>query len=99
MLAGLEPGLRLGTLVTPVTFRAPGILAKTVATLDALSGGPSFCGTRGGSGPREHAGFGLPPPPAPARAPAVGAAPATPPGPWQPPPPAAPAAAGPPPEA
>src|SRR4029077_8371191 len=25
MLAGLEPGLRLGTLVTPVTFRAPGI--------------------------------------------------------------------------
>ena len=29
MLAGLEPGLRLGTLVTPVTFRAPGILAKT----------------------------------------------------------------------
>ena len=34
MLAGLDPGLRLGTLVTPVTFRAPGILAKTVATLD-----------------------------------------------------------------
>ena len=27
MLAGLAPGLRLGTLVTPVTFRAPGILA------------------------------------------------------------------------
>jgi len=47
MLAGLEPGLRLGTLVTPVTFRAPGILAKTVATLDALSGGGrTFSGCR-----------------------------------------------------
>jgi alkanesulfonate monooxygenase SsuD/methylene tetrahydromethanopterin reductase-like flavin-dependent oxidoreductase (luciferase family)/predicted kinase len=64
MLAGLEPGLRLGTLVTPVTFRAPGILAKTVATLDALSGGRSFCGIGAGWWAREHAGFGLPFPPA-----------------------------------
>jgi alkanesulfonate monooxygenase SsuD/methylene tetrahydromethanopterin reductase-like flavin-dependent oxidoreductase (luciferase family)/predicted kinase len=64
MLAGLEPGLRLGTLVTPVTFRAPGILAKTVATLDALSGGRSFCGIGAGWWEREHAGFGLPFPPA-----------------------------------
>ena len=67
MLAGLEPGLRLGTLVTPVTFRAPGILAKTVATLDALSGGGSFCGIGVGWWAREHAGFGLPFPPARAR--------------------------------
>ena len=67
MLAGLEPGLRLGTLVTPVTFRAPGILAKTVATLDVLSGGRSFCGIGAGWWAREHAGFGLPFPPAPAR--------------------------------
>jgi len=64
MLAGLEPGLRLGTLVTPVTFRAPGVLAKTVATLDALSGGRSFCGIGAGWWAREHAGFGLPFPPA-----------------------------------
>jgi alkanesulfonate monooxygenase SsuD/methylene tetrahydromethanopterin reductase-like flavin-dependent oxidoreductase (luciferase family) len=64
MLAGLEPGLRLGTLVTPVTFRAPGILAKTVATLDVLSGGRSFCGIGAGWWAREHAGFGLPFPPA-----------------------------------
>jgi alkanesulfonate monooxygenase SsuD/methylene tetrahydromethanopterin reductase-like flavin-dependent oxidoreductase (luciferase family)/predicted kinase len=63
MLAGLEPGLRLGTLVTPVTFRAPGILAKTVATLDTLSGGRSFCGIGAGWWAREHAGFGLPFPP------------------------------------
>ncbi|HEY6310867.1 MAG TPA: LLM class flavin-dependent oxidoreductase [Streptosporangiaceae bacterium] len=67
MLAGLESGLRLGTLVTPVTFRAPGILAKTVATLDALSGGRAFCGIGAGWWEREHAGFGLPFPPAGAR--------------------------------
>ncbi len=67
MLAGLEPGLRLGTLVTPVTFRAPGILAKTAATLDALSGGRSFCGIGAGWWAREHAGFGLPFPAARAR--------------------------------
>jgi alkanesulfonate monooxygenase SsuD/methylene tetrahydromethanopterin reductase-like flavin-dependent oxidoreductase (luciferase family) len=67
MLAGLEPGLRLGTLVTPVTFRAPGILAKTAATLDALSGGRSFCGIGAGWWAREHAAFGLPFPPAAAR--------------------------------
>jgi alkanesulfonate monooxygenase SsuD/methylene tetrahydromethanopterin reductase-like flavin-dependent oxidoreductase (luciferase family)/predicted kinase len=64
MLAGLEPGLRLGTLVTPVTFRAPGILAKTAATLDALSGGRAFCGIGAGWWEREHAAFGLPFPPA-----------------------------------
>ena len=67
MLAGLQPDLRLGTLVTPVTFRAPGILAKTVATLDALSGGRAFCGIGAGWWAREHAAFGLPFPPAPDR--------------------------------
>jgi alkanesulfonate monooxygenase SsuD/methylene tetrahydromethanopterin reductase-like flavin-dependent oxidoreductase (luciferase family)/predicted kinase len=67
MLAGLQPDLRLGTLVTPVTFRAPGILAKTVATLDVLSGGRAFCGIGAGWWDREHAGFGLPFPPARAR--------------------------------
>jgi alkanesulfonate monooxygenase SsuD/methylene tetrahydromethanopterin reductase-like flavin-dependent oxidoreductase (luciferase family)/predicted kinase len=64
MLAGLEPDLRLGSLVTPVTFRAPGILAKTVATLDALSGGRAFCGIGAGWWAREHAAFGLAFPPA-----------------------------------
>jgi len=67
MLAGLQPDLRLGTLVTPVTFRAPGILAKTVATLDALSGGRAFCGIGAGWWAREHAAFGLPFPAAPDR--------------------------------
>jgi alkanesulfonate monooxygenase SsuD/methylene tetrahydromethanopterin reductase-like flavin-dependent oxidoreductase (luciferase family)/predicted kinase len=67
LLAGLAPGLRLGTLVTPVTFRAPGILAKTVATLDVLTGGRAFCGIGAGWWDREHAGFGLPFPAAAAR--------------------------------
>ena len=64
MLAGLTTGLRLGTLVSPATFRAPGILAKTVATLDVLSGGRAFCGLGAGWWEREHAAFGLPFPPA-----------------------------------
>ncbi|HUD76380.1 MAG TPA: LLM class flavin-dependent oxidoreductase [Streptosporangiaceae bacterium] len=64
-LAALDTRLRLGTLVSPVTFRPPGILAKTAATLDALSGGRVFCGIGAGWWDREHAGFGLPfPPPA-----------------------------------
>ncbi len=64
LLAGLDTGLRLGTLVTPVTFRAPGIVAKAAATLDVLSGGRAFCGIGAGWWDREHAGFGLsfPPP-------------------------------------
>lgn len=64
MLAGLGTGLRLGTLVSPVTFRPPGVLAKTVATLDALTGGRAFCGLGAGWWDREHAAFGLPFPPA-----------------------------------
>ena len=63
-LAGLATGLKLGTLVSPVTFRAAGITAKAAATLDALSGGRAFLGLGGGWWEREHAGFGLPFPPA-----------------------------------
>ena len=65
MLAGLDTRLRLGTLVTPVTFRPAGITAKTVATLDTISGGRAFCGIGAGWWEREHLAFGLPfPPPA-----------------------------------
>jgi alkanesulfonate monooxygenase SsuD/methylene tetrahydromethanopterin reductase-like flavin-dependent oxidoreductase (luciferase family)/predicted kinase len=60
MLAGLDTRLRLGTLVTPVTFRPPGITAKTVATLDTLSGGRAFVGVGAGWWEREHLAFGLP---------------------------------------
>jgi alkanesulfonate monooxygenase SsuD/methylene tetrahydromethanopterin reductase-like flavin-dependent oxidoreductase (luciferase family)/predicted kinase len=64
MLAGITTRLRLGTLVTPVTYRAPGIVAKSFATLDALSGGRAFCGIGAGWWAREHAAFGLRLPPA-----------------------------------
>jgi alkanesulfonate monooxygenase SsuD/methylene tetrahydromethanopterin reductase-like flavin-dependent oxidoreductase (luciferase family)/predicted kinase len=64
MLAGLDTGLRLGTLVSSATFRPAGIIAKTVATLDALSGGRAFLGIGAGWWEREHAAFGLPFPPA-----------------------------------
>ncbi len=58
-LAGQDTGLRLGTLVSPVTFRAPGIVAKAVATLDCLSGGRAFCGLGVGWWQREHQAYGL----------------------------------------
>jgi alkanesulfonate monooxygenase SsuD/methylene tetrahydromethanopterin reductase-like flavin-dependent oxidoreductase (luciferase family) len=64
LLAGLHTSLRLGTLVSPVTYRAPGIIAKTVATLDVLTGGRAFVGLGAGWWEREHLGFGLPFPPA-----------------------------------
>jgi alkanesulfonate monooxygenase SsuD/methylene tetrahydromethanopterin reductase-like flavin-dependent oxidoreductase (luciferase family) len=60
LLAGVTSGLRLGALVSPVTFRAPGITAKAAATLDVLSGGRAFCGIGAGWWAREHAAFGLP---------------------------------------
>jgi alkanesulfonate monooxygenase SsuD/methylene tetrahydromethanopterin reductase-like flavin-dependent oxidoreductase (luciferase family)/predicted kinase len=64
MLAGLPTGLRLGTLVSPVSMRAPGLVAKAVATLDVLSGGRAFCGLGAGWWAREHAAYGLTLPPA-----------------------------------
>ncbi|MDQ4055732.1 MAG: LLM class flavin-dependent oxidoreductase, partial [Actinomycetota bacterium] len=71
MLAGLRTGLSLGTLVTPVTFRAPGITAKAAATLSALTGGRSFLGLGAGWWAREHAAYGLEFPPPSARLDAV----------------------------
>jgi alkanesulfonate monooxygenase SsuD/methylene tetrahydromethanopterin reductase-like flavin-dependent oxidoreductase (luciferase family)/predicted kinase len=60
MLAGLDTRLRLGTLVTPVTFRPAGVTAKTAATLDTISGGRGFVGVGAGWWEREHLAFGLP---------------------------------------
>ncbi|MGN6608875.1 MAG: LLM class flavin-dependent oxidoreductase [Jatrophihabitans sp.] len=64
LLAGLDTRLQLGTLVSPVTLRAPGVLAKAAATLDTLSGGRAFLGLGAGWFEREHAAYGLPFPPA-----------------------------------
>ena len=58
-LAALGTDLDLGTLCTPATFRAPGIIAKAAATLDVLSDGRAFCGLGAGWWGREHAAYGL----------------------------------------
>lgn len=62
-LAGATRNVRLGTMVTGVTYRHPGVLAKTVATLDVLSGGRAWLGIGAAWYEREHAGLGVPFPP------------------------------------
>lgn len=64
LLAGLDTRLELGMLVSPVTLRPAGVLAKTVATLDVLSGGRAFVGLGAGWWEREHAAYGVAFPPA-----------------------------------
>jgi len=62
-LAGLarETGrIRLGTLVSPVTFRLPGPLAISVAQVDAMSGGRVELGLGAGWFADEHAAYGIP---------------------------------------
>jgi alkanesulfonate monooxygenase SsuD/methylene tetrahydromethanopterin reductase-like flavin-dependent oxidoreductase (luciferase family) len=62
-LAGVTSTIRLGTMVTPVTFRPIGVLAKVVATLDVLSGGRAVCGLGLGWYAAEHHAVGVPFPP------------------------------------
>jgi len=62
-LAGLTERMRLGTLVTGVTYRHPGLLAKIVTTLDILSGGRAQLGIGAAWYEREHLGLGVPYPP------------------------------------
>ena len=64
LLAGLETDLQLGTLVSPVTLRPAGVIAKSAATLDALTGGRAICGLGAGWWEREHAAYGIDFPPA-----------------------------------
>ncbi|HJU52026.1 MAG TPA: LLM class flavin-dependent oxidoreductase [Acidimicrobiia bacterium] len=52
--------LQLGTLVTGVTLRNPALLAKMLASLDALSGGRAFCGLGAGWFKAEQAAYGYP---------------------------------------
>ncbi len=47
-LAAQTRTLRLGTLVTPIPFRPPAILAKIVSTLDVVSGGRTILGVGAG---------------------------------------------------
>jgi F420-dependent oxidoreductase-like protein len=62
-LAGCTERISLGLLVTGVTYRRPGLLAKTVATLDVLSGGRAVLGIGAAWFEREHQGLGVPFPP------------------------------------
>ena len=55
--------VRLGLLVTGVTYRHPGLLAKTVTTLDVLSEGRAQLGIGAAWYEREHKGLGVPFPP------------------------------------
>lgn len=55
--------IALGLLVTGVTYRHPGLLAKIVATLDVLSGGRAELGIGAAWYEREHRGLGVPFPP------------------------------------
>lgn len=62
-LAARTSRLRLGLLVTGATYRHPGLLAKTVTTLDVLSGGRAMLGIGAAWYEREHLGLGVPFPP------------------------------------
>src|SRR5262249_32663436 len=59
-LAGLTSRIKLGTLVTGVHYRHPGLLAKVVTTLDVLSGGRAFLGIGAGWNEAESRGLGVP---------------------------------------
>ncbi len=56
-LAGKTKKLKLGTLVTPIPFRPPGILAKIVATLDVISSGRAILGVGAGWSQTEFEGY------------------------------------------
>jgi alkanesulfonate monooxygenase SsuD/methylene tetrahydromethanopterin reductase-like flavin-dependent oxidoreductase (luciferase family) len=59
-LAARTTRLRLGTLVSPVTFRHPAVLAKAAATVDHVSGGRVEVGMGAGWMESEHETFGFP---------------------------------------
>ncbi len=62
-MAGLTQKARLGTMVTGVQYRHPGILIKTVSTLDVVSQGRAYLGIGAGWYERESRGMGVPFPP------------------------------------
>lgn len=65
-LAGLARDtstIRIGSLVSPITFRIPGSFAKVVATVDEMSGGRVEVGMGAGWNEEEHRELGIPFPP------------------------------------
>lgn len=59
-LAGVTSSIELTALVTGVTYRHPGLLAKIVTTLDVLSNGRALLGIGAAWYDREHLGLGVP---------------------------------------
>jgi F420-dependent oxidoreductase-like protein len=55
--------LRFGSLVCPMTFRHPSLLARMAAAVDTLSGGRLVLGVGAGWNAQEHRAFGIPFPP------------------------------------
>jgi F420-dependent oxidoreductase-like protein len=66
-LAARTSRIRLGTLVSPATFRHPSVLAKMVVTADHISGGRVELGLGAGWHEGEHRAFGFEFPPTPVR--------------------------------
>ncbi|ETK36646.1 LLM class F420-dependent oxidoreductase [Microbispora sp. ATCC PTA-5024] len=62
-LAGHTSRAKLLTLVTGTVYRLPGLLAKTISTLDVLSGGRSWLGIGAAWNEEESRGLGFPFPP------------------------------------
>ncbi len=62
-LAAVTERIRFGTLVSPVTFRHPSLLARAVATVDHISGGRVELGMGTGWMELEHEAYGFPFPP------------------------------------
>jgi F420-dependent oxidoreductase-like protein len=62
-MAGLTSRIKLLTLVTGVVYRHPGVLVKTVTTLDVLSGGRAWLGIGAAWNEEESVGLGIPFPP------------------------------------
>src|SRR5256885_10896049 len=52
--------IEFGPMVSPMTFRIPGVLAKSAASVDALSGGRLILGVGAGWNQNEHSVFGIP---------------------------------------
>jgi F420-dependent oxidoreductase-like protein len=59
-LAARTTRIRLGTMVSPVTFRLPGVFAKVVTTMDHISGGRVEIGIGAGWWEEEHRMLGIP---------------------------------------
>jgi len=59
-IAAVTKRAKLGTMVTGVVYHNPGILAKTVTTLDVLSGGRAWLGIGAAWNEAESRGLGIP---------------------------------------